>query len=1380
MTNQELGISFEVITKNFFVSLLEKIGFTVTKARAQKSGSQNGFDILIIVSKNYIENKIFIECKNYESDLAIGNIVKKGLNLESNYYLDENDLFIAINPRSNFSNEDNSEKLSPILSNKFPFSYYALDLSNGIRELFALDKIFYKELYGKDVDFVIDEDKEIARFESIIFSRKPFKKTIIKAEDKIKFIGEISLDKNYIERTLSEELRKESNYFKNNSLTLSEIVNKNSSLFILGNPGSGKSTELKKLALSNWREGEVDNYTPIFKSLKNFSITDTIDSFLPINWMELNNVLLILDGIDEISDIESFKSKFQNFIENNSSSKKNIKYLISCRTNIYESIVIGLPSFKTFYLQDLTYDQGIELLNKKCNGFNLNDKFNVFLKNPYLIDILADYISEKNEPPTSTANLWKVYIEKRLAFDKKNKLVKVSINPLLIKKYSKKTSLINELMKTNVFDEDSLFLILKEKSLDFIEFKKNPLLERLTNEDTWFFEHRNIQEYFAALALSELSFEKIKDFIVITGTDKTHPSLFNTVAFLLNILDSDKYNQLVNWLIVNELELLFKADSDKTTNFKIQVFRDYFKRECIEKGFWINTNKTFSVLEIAQFSDCEKNLEYLLEIIKETKDQPRVVISALNLLCFFTIPFTRKNEVKELFIEILKDVSIENRIKSQIINCITTHKFCEEEVEYLNLIFELFKLETNKEINSALLFLIRDIDNVDSLFWYLKEEFLRVNKIVKRNDIDDVHRGNSWVLNELIFKLKNSNFFIELITYHFIREFNLDLSNDDAIKVLKRCLLFSNKEDDFIVRFLTTINGKTEFYKHERLLQAIISESNSQLKASKYLVENNPFSNVRVLLASIANTKVVELVKDCFVLQQISSEEINLFRHNLWVYNRGVSYEFDLLMRSEPINFKFDNPLLSEEELTKQQMQNNSKFQHNFDILFKKDELLKEIEIIFQENNLVIDQNKIRKIESNWYEKNGSWSNTIDTSIKLLSTLVYHYKETISFLEVQEILENDFIRYNKIKTLVKENVNSNIKFVVSDEQKASIIDWSIKSSLEIKFDNFIIIYDKNSFNYGQDYEKFMTIMDFQEVYEFELSQDFLLDCLECFEVDKFEEDDDIYGILMTRIKDQKKFNERIVNNILNKKMFKSVMDRHVSYALNHNLNLTFPQIRNYFKDNFPRFNLDAKLEKYIELTGDFELLKECCEDVKTPKCWSSIKILLKLNKEVDFCIAIAIEYLEVDLEYSNKFYLWDALGVLFQQNRKEAIVYYYSLLKEDRMSQMYFSNYSAVDYDTLEKLFFKTYGKESDKSVFNDSGAFLSSYISNLSKDDESYDKTQKVLFDIKAKLIKEFHDTELFYINLLIDNSKTSYINSKSKPMSFTDALRKVEEIIC
>jgi hypothetical protein len=41
------------------------------------------------------------------------------------------------------------------------------------------------------------------------------------------------------------------------------------------------------------------------------------------------------------------------------------------------------------------------------------------------------------------------------------------------------------------------------------------------------------------------------------------------------------------------------------------------------------------------------------------------------------------------------------------------------------------KTKLIKKINSALLFMIRDVDDIDDLFWYLREEFLRVNKIAK-------------------------------------------------------------------------------------------------------------------------------------------------------------------------------------------------------------------------------------------------------------------------------------------------------------------------------------------------------------------------------------------------------------------------------------------------------------------------------------------------------------------------------------------------------------------------------------------------------------------------------------------------------------------------
>ena len=161
MTSQEKGAKFEINTNNFFVWLFEEIGFIISKDRIQFSGTQDGFDIHIIVNNDNFERQIHIECKDYKTDLDIGNIFKKALDLEKNYNLTENDLFIAISPRANFKNADNSEKTSPVLNEKFPFKSYLLDKSNGIHKLFAVNDGYYEEIYGKSVDFTVDKEKEL-------------------------------------------------------------------------------------------------------------------------------------------------------------------------------------------------------------------------------------------------------------------------------------------------------------------------------------------------------------------------------------------------------------------------------------------------------------------------------------------------------------------------------------------------------------------------------------------------------------------------------------------------------------------------------------------------------------------------------------------------------------------------------------------------------------------------------------------------------------------------------------------------------------------------------------------------------------------------------------------------------------------------------------------------------------------------------------------------------------------------------------------------------------------------------------------------------------------------------------------------------------------
>src|SRR5690606_950289 len=105
---------------------------------------------------------------------------------------------------------------------------------------------------------------------------------------------------------------------------------------LLGNPGVGKTTELKKTFEILWEEREKNNTIPYYINIKNFRTTTKIEDLLKIDgidWKEIPSIILIFDGLDEISQIHEFISELEIFIV--TYRKLKIKYLISCRTNIY-------------------------------------------------------------------------------------------------------------------------------------------------------------------------------------------------------------------------------------------------------------------------------------------------------------------------------------------------------------------------------------------------------------------------------------------------------------------------------------------------------------------------------------------------------------------------------------------------------------------------------------------------------------------------------------------------------------------------------------------------------------------------------------------------------------------------------------------------------------------------------------------------------------------------------------------------------------------------------------------------------------------------------------------------------------------------------------
>ncbi|MFL0131880.1 NACHT domain-containing protein, partial [Tenacibaculum maritimum] len=168
----------------------------------------------------------------------------------------------------------------------------------------------------------------------------------------------VSLIKRYIvEQNERKEVQNTLDLSK--AKTIFEVLKEEDKIVLLGNPGIGKTIELKRIAVEYWHDQE-NTFIPIFRNLKNFTKQDTLDSYISINYKSIENVCFVFDGIDEISDIQDFESKLQTFIKSLKNPKHKI--IISCRANVFQSSVKKIDNFKVYNLKDLTLYEGLTIL----------------------------------------------------------------------------------------------------------------------------------------------------------------------------------------------------------------------------------------------------------------------------------------------------------------------------------------------------------------------------------------------------------------------------------------------------------------------------------------------------------------------------------------------------------------------------------------------------------------------------------------------------------------------------------------------------------------------------------------------------------------------------------------------------------------------------------------------------------------------------------------------------------------------------------------------------------------------------------------------------------------------------------------------------------
>ena len=323
------------------------------------------------------------------------------------------------------------------------------------------------------------------------------------------------------------------------------IANQYAHLMILGQPGAGKSTFLRKIGLEalKGKSGQIQGeIIPVLLELKQFTTNEVniyniieqefISCQLPLakefsnQLLRQGKLLLLLDGLDEVpnKNFELVIDKIQKFVK----EYKQNKFVISCRTAAYRQ---KFQNFKEFMIADFN-DQQIQQFIKnwfysqvdkqlgtdqKCwNKINTQEATKELARTPLLLTFLCLEYDESQDLPKNRATLYGNALdillrrwagEKRLPYEPIYRQLGIDLEKIMLaeiaydnfatdKLFFSQPEVLNQIQKVIDNNDNAPKNLDVGKILDAITIEQGILVERA--RDVFSFSHLTLQEYLTA------------------------------------------------------------------------------------------------------------------------------------------------------------------------------------------------------------------------------------------------------------------------------------------------------------------------------------------------------------------------------------------------------------------------------------------------------------------------------------------------------------------------------------------------------------------------------------------------------------------------------------------------------------------------------------------------------------------------------------------------------------------------------------------------------------------------------------------------------------------------------------------------------------------
>lgn len=380
------------------------------------------------------------------------------------------------------------------------------------------------------------------------------------------------------------------------------VANNNPLLMVLGNPGGGKSTflrrvglealkgkrgvyrhrcipvmiELKRLELKN-----VDITAVISNELASFGFPDS-DKFA-VNALEQGNLLVLLDGLDEV--VKEYRNDVINSIQSFVTKYGKNRYIASCRIAAYRSAWnqfcdIELADFSDQKIQQFIYRWFSTELDKETKTAEhcwqlLNDPSNTKSKElahtPLLLTFLCLVYDRTQSFPINRAALYRKALdllleewasEKRINFSEIYQGLNTDLEKVLLSEIAYKGFINNQFFFTEqeLVDQIKVFLsdtVDKPKYLDgkavldAITTQQGIFVERA--EGIYSFSHATLQEYLTAYYISR-DVDLIRDCLAKYLKNESWREVFILIAG--SVHNSEKFLDLIKTEIDNQSHTL--------------------------------------------------------------------------------------------------------------------------------------------------------------------------------------------------------------------------------------------------------------------------------------------------------------------------------------------------------------------------------------------------------------------------------------------------------------------------------------------------------------------------------------------------------------------------------------------------------------------------------------------------------------------------------------------------------------------------------------------------------------------------------------------------------------------------------------------------------